>query len=410
MNKEMLRQNRQMLSGADILLLSCAFALMMIGLVMIGSASIEIADSRTGQPTFYLLRHASFLGLGLVSAIIVYQIPLAQWHQKGWLLLFISFFLLAILMVPGIGRTINGSTRWIGLGGGLNLQASEFAKLLLIAYVAGYLDRRREEVLADWWGFMKPMIIMGLAALLLLMEPDFGATVVIGCSLMGMIFLSGAKLTRFLVLLAFCSVGAVVLVLIQPYRLKRLTGFVEPWSDPFGDGYQLTQALIAFGQGEIAGVGLGNSVQKLFYLPEAHTDFVFSILAEEFGLVGVTITIVLFSVLVYRAMVIGRKAEVTGNRFNAYFAYGLGILFASQAFINMGVNTGLLPTKGLTLPLVSYGGSSLLVSCMAIAVLTRIACETAYSPEGAAAKMSEKKGNKEVKTTVASSARRIRHA
>jgi cell division protein FtsW len=240
------------------------------------------------------------------------------------------------------------------------------------------LDRRRDEVLADWWGFIKPMLVMGLAALLLLMEPDFGATVVIGCSLMGMIFLSGAKLTRFIVLLVLCSAGAVVLVLIQPYRLKRLTGFAEPWQDPFGDGYQLTQALIAFGRGEWTGVGLGNSVQKLFYLPEAHTDFVFSILAEEFGLVGVTITIILFSILVYRSMLIGRKAEVAGNRFNAYFAYGLGILFATQAFVNMGVNIGLLPTKGLTLPLVSYGGSSLLVCCMAIAVLTRIACETRF--------------------------------
>jgi len=226
--------------------------------------------------------------------------------------------------------------------------------------------------MTSWWGFAKPMLVLGVAAILLLSEPDFGATVVIGAAFLGMIFLSGAKLGQFIVLICGCMAGALALIYSQPYRLKRLVGYQDPWADQFGSGYQLTQSLIAFGRGDWAGVGLGNSIQKQFYLPEAHTDFVFAILAEEFGLIGTLIVVSLFAVLVYRALRIGYLAEKKQQLFSAYFAYGIAILFASQSFINMGVNMGLLPTKGLTLPLVSYGGSSLIVSCMCIGVLQRI--------------------------------------
>lgn len=360
--------------GIDFWLLGAAGSLLMIGLIMIASASIDIADIRNDNPFFYVMRHGTFLLLGLVAGFAVVNVPVAWWMKSGWALLFVSLALLVLVLLPGVGRTVNGSTRWIGFGG-LNLQVSELAKLFLIAYMAGYLDRRREEVMASWWGFVKPMLVMFMAAFLLLMEPDFGATVVIASAVLGMIFLSGARIGQFSVLIIGCGISAVLLVMSQPYRLKRFTGYTDPWADQFGSGYQLSQALIAFGRGEWTGLGLGNSIQKLFYLPEAHTDFVFAILAEEFGLIGCFIVVGLFSVLVFRALKIGMKAEQANQRFAAYFAYGIGLLIGGQALINMGVNTGLLPTKGLTLPLVSYGGSSLVVSCMCIGVLVRINLE-----------------------------------
>ncbi|UZE95560.1 putative lipid II flippase FtsW [Alkalimarinus alittae] len=360
--------------GIDFWLLGAAGSLLMIGLIMISSASIDIADVRNDNPFFYVMRHGTFLIVGLVAGFAVVNVPVAWWMKSGWLLLFVSLALLVLVLLPGVGRTVNGSTRWIGFGG-LNLQVSELAKLFLIAYMASYLDRRREEVMASWWGFVKPMLVMFMAAFLLLMEPDFGATVVIASAVLGMIFLSGARIGQFSVLIVGCSITAVLLVMSQPYRLKRFTGYTDPWADQFGSGYQLSQALIAFGRGEWTGLGLGNSIQKLFYLPEAHTDFVFAILAEEFGLLGCFVVIGLFSLLVFRALKIGIKAEKANQRFAAYFAYGIGLLIGGQALINMGVNTGLLPTKGLTLPLVSYGGSSLVVSCMCIGVLVRINLE-----------------------------------
>ena len=360
--------------GFDFWLLGAAGSLLMIGLIMIASASIDIADVRNNNPLHYLLRHGSFLLVGMAAGFAVVNVPVQWWMKSGWLLLVISLGLLVLVLVPGVGRTVNGSTRWIGFGG-LNLQVSELAKIFLIAYMAGYLDRRREEVMASWWGFLKPMIVMLIASFLLLMEPDFGATVVIASAVLGMIFLSGARVGQFSVLIVGCVISAVALVFSQPYRLKRLTGYTDPWADQFGTGYQLSQALIAFGRGEWTGVGLGNSVQKLFYLPEAHTDFVFAIFAEEFGVIGCVFVISLFAILVFRALKIGIEAERANQRFAAYFAYGIGLLLGGQALINMGVNVGLLPTKGLTLPLVSYGGSSLLVSCMCIGVLIRINLE-----------------------------------
>lgn len=357
--------------GVDSLMMAVTCLLLVTGLIMIASASIDIAEARSGNAFHYVTRHGIFIALGLIAALFVYQLPSTWWQQSGWMALSAALFLLLLVLIPGVGKEVNGSVRWIGFGS-LNLQPSEIAKLFLVTYLAGYLVRRRDEVVASWWGFAKPMIVLIVAALLLLAEPDFGATVVIGSAFLGMIFLSGAKLGQFIILIVGCLVSVVLLVVSQPYRLKRLTGYTDPWADQYASGYQLTQSLIAFGRGDLAGVGLGNSIQKQFYLPEAHTDFVFAILAEEFGLIGTLIIIVLFAVLVYRICRTGFMAEKKGQLFSAYFSYGIAILLGVQAFINMGVNMGLLPTKGLTLPLVSYGGSSLVVSCMCIGIIARI--------------------------------------
>lgn len=381
--------------GVDVPMIVTTSLLLLVGLVMIASASIDIAEARSGNEFHYVIRHSIFIALGLIAGLFVYQLPPSWWQKSGWLALSAALFLLTLVLIPGVGKEVNGSVRWIGFGS-LNLQPSEIAKLFLVAYLSGYLVRRRDEVLASWWGFAKPMIVLFVAALLLLAEPDFGATVVIGCAFLGMIFLSGAKIGQFILLIVACLVSVVLLVVSQPYRLKRLTGYTDPWADQYASGYQLTQSLIAFGRGDIAGVGLGNSIQKQFYLPEAHTDFVFAILAEEFGLIGTLIVIALFALLVYRICKTGFIAEKKGQLFNAYFAYGIAILLGVQAFINMGVNMGLLPTKGLTLPLVSYGGSSLVVSCMCIGIVARIQKETflAKSEEAESAGLTDKESQK----------------
>jgi len=372
----MIHQPQMPFYGLDKLMLTVAATLLLIGLIMIASASIDIAEARNGNSFHYVTRHGIFILLGLVAALFVYQLPTQWWQQTGWIALSVSMLLLLIVLIPGIGREVNGSVRWIGFGG-INLQPSELAKLFLVVYLAGYLVRRREEVVTSWWGFIKPMLVLMVAALLLLAEPDFGATVVIGTAFLGMIFLSGAKIGQFLLLIVGCLASVVLLVMSQPYRLKRLTGYTDPWADQYASGYQLTQSLIAFGRGDIAGVGLGNSIQKQFYLPEAHTDFVFAILAEEFGLFGTLIVIALFAFMVYRICKTGFMAEQRKQLFSAYLTYGIAILFGVQAFINMGVNMGLLPTKGLTLPLVSYGGSSLIVSCMCLGIVARVQKELA---------------------------------
>jgi cell division protein FtsW len=286
-------------------------------------------------------------------------------------LLGFSLFLLTLVLLPGVGKEVNGSTRWISLGI-FNLQVSEAVKLFLIIYIAGYLVRHGEAVRTSLWGFIKPMFMVGLAALLLLLEPDFGATVVIIGTVLGMMYLGGVRFIQFISFLTLFGAAAVLLVVSSPYRMERLTSFLNPWADPFDSGFQLTQSLIAIGTGGWFGTGLGGSVQKLFYLPESHTDFLFAVLSEELGFVGVCMIIALYSLLFYRAVRIALQAEKSGNRFAAYIAYGIGIWLAMQAVINMGVNMGMLPTKGLTLPLMSYGGSSLIVCCMAIGLLLRI--------------------------------------
>ena len=365
------RAAQEQLDRVDPVLLLTSLALLAIGLVMVTSASISVADRNLSSPFYYLQRQAIFIVLGLVAAWFVYQIRLVHWEKSGMALLGFSLFLLILVLLPGVGKEVNGSTRWISLGV-FNLQVSEAVKLFLIIYIAGYLVRHGEAVRTSIWGFIKPMLMVGLAALLLLLEPDFGATVVIIGTVLGMMYLGGVRFMQFVSFLVLFGAAALLLVVSSPYRMERLTSFMNPWADPFDSGFQLTQSLIAIGTGGWFGTGLGGSVQKLFYLPESHTDFLFAVLSEELGFVGVCTIIALYSILFYRATRIALQAEKCGNRFAAYIAYGIGIWLAMQAVINMGVNMGMLPTKGLTLPLMSYGGSSLVISCMAIGLLLRI--------------------------------------
>lgn len=372
-----MKQKRQSVSIDWPLLLSAA-ALLAIGLVMIASASVSIADRQVGDPSYYIVRQSLYVGLGLAAALVAWQVPLEVWEKSGPLLILFSIVLLLALFIPGLGRTVNGSTRWLTLGP-FNLQVSEVAKLAMIVYIAGYLVRRGEEVRSHIGGFLKPMALVLFFGVLLLAEPDFGAAVVLGATVLGMMFLGGVRLWLFGVLVMMALGALALLAISSPYRMERLTAFLNPWADPFNSGFQLTQALIAFGRGEWFGVGLGASVQKLFYLPEAHTDFVYAVLVEELGMVGGSIVILLFVVLVSRIFRIGRNATAAGMQFAGYLCYGVGIWFALQAFINMGVNMGLLPTKGLTLPLMSYGGSSMMVMCVALALVLRVALETPLS-------------------------------
>jgi cell division protein FtsW len=301
------------------------------------------------------------------------MIPTETFNRLSPWFLFVAFALLILVLMPGIGREVNGAQRWLPLLGALTVQPSEFAKFALLLYTAGYLVRQEDAVRHHWQGLAKLIFILGIVAFLLLLEPDFGATVIAVGAVVGMMFLAGARLLYVLALLASVALGFLVLVFSAPYRLQRLTAYQDPWSDPFGAGFQLVQSLIAFGRGEWFGVGLGNSIQKLFYLPEAHTDFVFSIWAEETGLFGALVLILLFVGLVTRIMQTGWRAAAEGNGFAAYLCFGVGLMFAGQVFINMGASSGLLPTKGLTLPFVSYGGSSLVINCALLGIVLRIA-------------------------------------
>ncbi len=363
------------LDDFDPVLLTVFISLLTIGVIMVASSSISIADRNFSNPFYYFQRQLVFVVLGIVAALTVFKIRLVQWEKSGVALLIFALFLLVLVLIPGVGKTVNGSTRWLPLGV-FNLQVSELVKLFLVIYVAGYLVRHGDAVRRSLWGFLKPMMMVGVAGLLLLIEPDFGATVVIMGTVLGMTFLAGARFIQFISFVSLFVCAALMLVVTSPYRMQRLTSFANPWADPFDSGFQLTQSLIAIGTGGWFGTGLGGSVQKLFYLPESHTDFLFAVLSEELGFVGVAIVIILFSMLFFRSLKIASQAEAAGNYFAAYMAYGIGIWLSMQAFINMGVNVGLLPTKGLTLPLMSYGGSSLIVCCMAIGLLMRIQFET----------------------------------
>jgi cell division protein FtsW len=359
----------------DFPMLAGCLALLGLGLVMITSASSEVAAAQSGNPLYMMIRHVIYLVLGLGACGVTLLIPIATWQRLGWWMLMGAFGLLIAVLVPGIGREVNGSMRWIGFSF-FNVQPSEIAKVFVVIFLAGYLIRRQTEVRETWMGFFKPFIVLLPMAFLLLMEPDFGATVVMMGAAAAMLFLGGVGLFRF-GLMVMLAVGAVfVLVQAQPYRMARLITFTDPWSDQFGSGYQLTQALIAFGRGQWLGVGLGNSVQKQFYLPEAHTDFVFSVLAEELGVVGSLCTVALFMFVCVRGLYIGLWAERAKQYFAAYVAYGLSFLWIGQFLINIGVNVGLLPTKGLTLPFLSYGGSSLVICCACLGLLLRIEWES----------------------------------
>jgi cell division protein FtsW len=374
------RNSTELGPWCDPWLVGAVLTLLVLGLVMVASASVSLADRQFGQPFYYFLRQLLYVGAGVVVSAMILRTRLLYWEKGGVLLLIVGAALLVAVLIPGVGRQVNGSIRWLHLGF-FNLQASELVKLFVIVYLAGYLVRRGEEVRTTLKGFLKPLAILTLFAVLLLLEPDFGTTAVMFATALGLMFLGGVRLWQFSALLA--AVVAVLggVALSSPYRLERLTTFLDPWADPFNSGFQLTQALIAIGRGEWLGVGLGGSIQKLFYLPEAHTDFLFAVLAEELGLLGVTVVIALFTLVVWRAFVIAYRAEQSGNRFAAYLAYGIGMWIGLQAFINMGVNMGALPTKGLTLPLMSYGGSSIVVMCMAVALLMRVDYETRF-PRG----------------------------
>lgn len=355
----------------DITLIFTTLALLGLGVVMVGSASVSIADRQMGEPLYYLIRQAMYVGLGLGLAYVAMRIPLHVWERSGPIFLIGGVLLLLLVLVPGFGRNVNGSTRWLDIGP-VSLQVSEMVKLALIIYLGGYLLRHGEAVRTTVSGFLRPLSVVGLLGLLCLMEPDFGAAVVMTATAMGMLFLGGVRLWLFGLLLIPAFSLAAFLAISSPYRLERLTAFMNPWADPFNSGFQLTQALIAFGRGEWFGVGLGGSIQKLFYLPEAHTDFLFAVMAEELGLVGGVVVILLFALLVWRAFSIGRAADKAGEVFGTHVAYGIGLWLGFQTFINIGVNMGVLPTKGLTLPLMSYGGSSILASCLAVALLLRV--------------------------------------
>ena len=364
--------------GMDTTLLMLAGLILVLGLIMVASASITLADKTTGSPFYYLVRQLAFLATGTGAGLLMYFMPLSWWQRSGYLLLMLAFMLLVVVLVPGVGRRINGSIRWVVLGS-FHLQVSEVARLLIFVYLAGYIVRRGEELKSGIQGFLKPMLLISCAGILLLLEPDFGATLVLAATAMAMLFLGGARLRDFALCVGIGALAFGLLVLASPYRLARLTGFLNPWQDPFSSGFQLTQSLIAIGQGQWIGVGLGESVQKLFYLPEAHTDFLFAVMAEELGLVGSLFVIGLYLLLTWRAVLLARRAAKRELLFGAYLAYGIGIWIGLQAFINIGVNMGVLPTKGLTLPLMSYGGSSLIVSCAAIGLLMRVDRETRES-------------------------------
>ena len=360
----------------DSVMLTLVLALLLGGFVILASASISISDDTTSNPFFYIQRQLIAAAIGTVAGFVCLFIPMQVWRSMGPLVLFIGFLLLIVVLVPGVGHEVNGSTRWIRIGI-MNLQVSEPARLCFLMYLAGYLVRRNKSLREEFTGFLRPMIVLSCACVLLLAEPDFGAAIVLLSTALVMMFVAGARIRDFLVFFVAAVMAMVALALASPYRMQRVTGFLDPWADPFNSGFQLTQSLIAIGRGEWFGVGLGSSVQKLFYLPEAHTDFVFAVYAEEFGLLGSLVLIALFLALLWRVFKLAMRAADAERFFEAYVAIGLGTWLGIQAFINIGVNMGLLPTKGLTLPLISYGRSSLIITMICISLLLRIHHELA---------------------------------
>lgn len=346
-------------------------SIIVLGLVMMTSASIVISDKLMHQPFYFLFKQLVLLTVGVVMGSVVMHIETDYWEKFSVYLLLIVMLMLALVIIPGVGHSANGSARWIGYGP-FSFQVSELTKFIIVVYMSGYLVRHNMEVQTKLSGFLKPMGILAVIAVLLLREPDFGATVVVVATTLGMMFLAGMQLRHFIALFSLVLGALAMIAVSAPYRLARLTGFLNPWAKPFDTGYQLTQSLIAFGRGGWWGVGLGKSIQKMFYLPEAHTDFLFAVIAEELGVVGMLIVMGLFLFLVIRIFLIGRSAQMLGRHFAGFLAYGFGLWMAIQFTVSIGVNSGLLPTKGLTLPLMSYGGSSVLVNCIVIAVLLRI--------------------------------------
>lgn len=374
----------------DPVLLTIVLALLFGGFVILASASISISDNAVGNPFFYVQRQLLAAAIGAAAGGICLFIPMRAWQSLGPLMLFTGLGLLVLVLVPGIGYEVNGSTRWVRIGF-MNLQVSEPARLCFLLYLAGYLVRRNKALREEFVGFLRPMLVLTLACVLLLKEPDFGAALVLLATALVMLFVAGARIRDFVVFFSTAVIAMATLAITSPYRMKRLTAFLDPWADPYDSGFQLTQSLIAIGRGEWLGVGLGDSVQKLFYLPEAHTDFVFAVFAEEFGLAGSLILIGLFLALLWRVFKLGIRAASAERFFEAYIAIGLGTWLGLQAFINVGVNMGLLPTKGLTLPLISYGRSSLIITMVCIGLLLRIHHELAVDAKPVNRKRGRKK-------------------
>ena len=364
-----LKMESSAVSTFDRSYLILALSMYMIGLVMVASSSMPVAERLFANPFHFVVRHMIYICLSLGVAGIALQIPMSRWHQYSGNLLLLGIVLLVVVLL--IGRNVNGSTRWIVVGP-ITIQAAEPAKLFFFCYLSAYLVRRREEVMENIKGFAKPLFIFGILGALLLMQPDLGTIIVMFVTTFGLLFLAGAKLWQFI---AIAGVGMSLLSMLaffSPYRWARVTGFLDPWEDPFGSGYQLTQSLMAYGRGESFGQGLGNSIQKLEYLPEAHTDFVMAVLAEEFGFIGISVILLLSMTLVFKALLLGRKAVNQEKYFEGFFAYAIGIWFCFQAAVNIGASAGIVPTKGLTMPLISYGGSSMIIMTIAVAILIRI--------------------------------------
>ena len=355
----------------DKIFAASILSLILIGLMMVSSSSVMVATKYYHQPFYFLIRQMAYLILGFILAMFVMRTDTNQWEKRSVALLGICLLCMVLVLIPGIGKMVNGSRRWLSLGF-IGIQVSEMAKLLVIIYMAGYLVRQSARKDQQLMSFIKPMVVLAMISVLLLSEPDFGATVVIVSTVMMMLFLSGVKWRYYLVMMTLVGVAMAAIAVASPYRVARLTAFLNPWADQFKSGYQLTQALIAFGRGGWLGMGLGDSVQKLFYLPEAHTDFLFAVLAEELGFVGIIVVLTLYILIFWRGMAIGFQAFQQNRLFAAYVAYGLSCWLFFQALINMGVNAGMLPTKGLTLPFLSYGGASLVVNCVVVALLLRI--------------------------------------
>ena len=379
-----LPRNPRTMLAYDASLTWATLLLLAIGLVMVYSASIAMAEAsaHTGYRAWYFLaRHAMFLGAGVVAAFVAFQVPMKAWQRLApWLFVF-GLALLVLVLIPGIGKSVNGSRRWLSLFV-FNLQPSEFMKLCAVLYAASYAVRKAAFLHAEQpmrktllRGFLPLFAVMALTGGLLLLEPDFGAFVVIVAIAFGVLYLGGLDWRLFLALVLLLPVALSAVLVAAPYRLQRLIAFLDPWSDPFGKGYQLSHSLIAFGRGEWTGVGLGSSVEKLMYLPEAHTDFLLAVIAEELGFLGVTVVILLFVWVLFRAYGIGRQAAHLERPFASLTALGIGVWIGVQAFINIGVNMGVLPTKGLTLPLLSFGGSGIVANCIAIAILLRVDLE-----------------------------------
>lgn len=367
------RANQSRSELSDQALLIVFIVLSLFGVVMIASASMAFAEQNYSSPFYFAFRQLFFLAIGLIAGTLLFQIPLSAWEKYGPYLIIISLFFLLLVLI--VGKEVNGSKRWIDLGL-FTVQVSETVKLFIIVYLAGYLVRRGELVQNTIGGFLRPLFLILIASVLLLLEPDFGAVVVIVLTACAMLFIAGVKLKQFMALLVSLAVTGAILIAVSPYRARRLASFLDPFDDPFASGFQLTQSLIAIGSGSLTGAGLGNSVQKLLYLPEAHTDFLFAVMCEEFGFIGVLCVISMYGFILWKSFNLAKIADQQGNRFAGYLSLGIGVWIGLQSFINIGVNMGVLPTKGITLPMMSYGGSSAIVFAVSFALLLRIEFET----------------------------------